>query len=47
MLRSWGLYELDVQGQDASFNGEGSKGLRGSLLKTFDGTKDRRGKQNL
>ena len=47
MLRSWGLYELEVQGQDASFNEEGSKGLRGSLLKTFDGTKDRRGKQHL
>lgn len=46
MLRSWGLYELEVQGQDASFN-EGSKGLRGSLLKTFDGTKDRRGRQHL
>lgn len=41
------LYELDVQGQDASFNEEGYQGLRGPLLKTFDGTKDTSGRQHL
>ena len=34
MLR---LYELEVRGQDASFNEEGYQGLRRPLLKTFDG----------